>query len=642
MARRSMSRWDVEAWLSTSRSILEGARVDNVYEDQGVFILKVKPPIGDYKLLVAESGRRIHFSRRVSTVPAIRPKGLLALLRKYCRGSKIREVRQLAKDRVIVFDLNNDYKIVLELLPRGLLVLLDPDNLVKGASSYVELRDRTVKPRKAYHPPPLEELDPPSLDPKRALELLHESKGKDLVRALVRGLRIPGEVAEEALYRSGVDPRLRPGDVDAETMKAILEELKKLKTESLEGRGYIGFRGETPLEAVPFKPTRMEYRYYSSFDEALDDFFALLVEPATSDPELEKLVRSLEEARKTAEEYKRRAEELRLIAEHVSANYYAFKSLLECASSKNPLSCPGVKEVKNGKIVVEVLGAQLVVNPREGLDRLVVRLFKEAGELESKAKRAERVMLESQQRINELKLKARVRELRSKLRTRERKWFERYHWTITTNGFIAVGGRDASQNESVVRRYLGPNDIFLHADIHGAPAVVLITRGREPSSEDIEDAAYIAAAYSKAWKAGIASVSVYWVRGSQVSRSPPAGEYLSKGGFMVYGRKNYLSPLQLKIYLGIALDDEGLPIVIQGSRRIVERASIAFAELVPGDLKAEEALERIRSGLAALLPEEEKHLILAMDKNEIASRLPGRSRITGYYRGERRGLLLKE
>ena len=36
-----------------------------------------------------------------------------------------------------------------------------------------------------------------------------------------------------------------------------------------------------------------------------------------------------------------------------------------------------------------------------------------------------------------------------------------------------IGGRDQQQNEVIVKRYMKANDIYVHADIHGASSVVI-------------------------------------------------------------------------------------------------------------------------------------------------------------------------
>ena len=52
-------------------------------------------------------------------------------------------------------------------------------------------------------------------------------------------------------------------------------------------------------------------------------------------------------------------------------------------------------------------------------------------------------------------------------------WFEKFHWFISSDGYLVVGGRDAQQNEILVKRFMTQHDIFVHADIHGAPCVII-------------------------------------------------------------------------------------------------------------------------------------------------------------------------
>jgi len=82
------------------------------------------------------------------------------------------------------------------------------------------------------------------------------------------------------------------------------------------------------------------------------------------------------------------------------------------------------------------------------------------------------------------------------------------------------------QNESLVKKMLGEEEIFLHADIQGAPATI-IKDSKGVQEGDIYDAAVVAACYSKAWKLGLGSVDVFWVYGSQSrSRLPLGNTYL--------------------------------------------------------------------------------------------------------------------
>ena len=55
----------------------------------------------------------------------------------------------------------------------------------------------------------------------------------------------------------------------------------------------------------------------------------------------------------------------------------------------------------------------------------------------------------------------------------ERKWYEKFRWFESSDGFLVIGGRDATSNEIVVKKHVEPNDVVFHADVQGAPFFVI-------------------------------------------------------------------------------------------------------------------------------------------------------------------------
>ncbi|KAG0261714.1 hypothetical protein BG011_000741 [Mortierella polycephala] len=137
-------------------------------------------------------------------------------------------------------------------------------------------------------------------------------------------------------------------------------------------------------------------------------------------------------------------------------------------------------------------------------------------------------------------------------RARKPYWFEKFMWFITSENYLVIAGRDAQQNELIVKRYMKKNDIYVHADIHGAATVLIKnpsdTEPVPPSS--LYQAGIMSVCQSKAWDSKIVT-SAYWVRADQVSKSAPTGEYLATGSFMIRGKKNFLPPVQLVYGFGL-------------------------------------------------------------------------------------------
>ncbi|CAN0164879.1 unnamed protein product, partial [Laminaria digitata] len=98
-------------------------------------------------------------------------------------------------------------------------------------------------------------------------------------------------------------------------------------------------------------------------------------------------------------------------------------------------------------------------------------------------------------------------------------WFEKFNWFITSENYLVVSGRDAQQNEVVVKKYLRPGDIYVHADLHGASSCVV--RNKDPSGKRavsplaLEEAGSMTVCRSGAWGAKMVT-SAWWVYADQV------------------------------------------------------------------------------------------------------------------------------
>jgi predicted ribosome quality control (RQC) complex YloA/Tae2 family protein len=52
-------------------------------------------------------------------------------------------------------------------------------------------------------------------------------------------------------------------------------------------------------------------------------------------------------------------------------------------------------------------------------------------------------------------------------------WFEKFHWFVTSENFLVIGGKDAHQNELIVKKYMDKGDLFMHCELHGASVIIL-------------------------------------------------------------------------------------------------------------------------------------------------------------------------
>ncbi|OTA54689.1 hypothetical protein K449DRAFT_389147 [Hypoxylon sp. EC38] len=137
---------------------------------------------------------------------------------------------------------------------------------------------------------------------------------------------------------------------------------------------------------------------------------------------------------------------------------------------------------------------------------------------------------------------------------RKQFWFEKFMWFISSDGYLVLGGKDAQQNEMLYRRYLKKGDVYVHADLHGAPSVIIKNSPSTPDApippSTLSQAGSMAVCASSAWDSK-AGMGAWWVNADQVSKSAPTGEFLGTGSFMIRGKKNFLPPAQLILGLGL-------------------------------------------------------------------------------------------
>eukprot|EP00301_Raphidiophrys_heterophryoidea_P000131 c10068_g1_i1.p1 GENE.c10068_g1_i1~~c10068_g1_i1.p1 ORF type:complete len:898 (-),score=263.93 c10068_g1_i1:669-3362(-) len=142
----------------------------------------------------------------------------------------------------------------------------------------------------------------------------------------------------------------------------------------------------------------------------------------------------------------------------------------------------------------------------------------------------------TREELNKIKITATIKEVRKRM------WFEKFNWFISSENFLVVGGRDAQQNELVVKRHLREGDLYVHADITGAASCVIKNPSKtQVSPRTLTEAGCFCVCHSSAWTAKVIC-SAWYVDAHQVSKTAPTGEFLTTGSFMIRGKKTFLPP----------------------------------------------------------------------------------------------------
>jgi hypothetical protein len=194
-----------------------------------------------------------------------------------------------------------------------------------------------------------------------------------------------------------------------------------------------------------------------------------------------------------------------------------------------------------------------------------------------------------------------------KRKVESKEWYEKFRWFTSSDGFLIVAGKDAVSNEVLVKKYAEQNDAVFHADITGAPFVVVKTEGKEPSEQALREAGEFAAAFSRAWREGFGSADVYWVKPSQLSKSGPSGEYVPHGAFAVNGKRNWTRNVPLRLAIGVV--ENGEVEFVGGPVEAVKAKAKTYVILEPGDAAGKELLKQVLRVLMLKLPKEQREKV---------------------------------
>ncbi len=218
--------------------------------------------------------------------------------------------------------------------------------------------------------------------------------------------------------------------------------------------------------------------------------------------------------------------------------------------------------------------------------------FEEAKKMKKKSEGAKKAIENFKKKLEELEKKDKAfKEKNSYSRKeRKRKWYEKYHWFISSEDFLVIAGRDSTTNEILIKKHTEKDDVVLHTDMSGSPFTVVKAEGKKPSEKTLQEAADFTVSFSNAWKKGIASLEVFYVSPDQVTKEPSSGEYLPKGAFVIRGKVEYLLG---RLNLAIGLLQDGQAMI--GPLSAVEKHCKSAIKVFPGKSKTSEVAKKIQA-----------------------------------------------
>ena len=383
-----------------------------------------------------------------------------------------------------------------------------------------------------------------------------------MVRTLATSVNLGGQYGEELCIRTGTDKRRKAEELSDQEVERLWSELAKV-LELVRGRPEptIFARDSTPIDMAPIDLLQYGSEARERF-ESTSAAIANYVERAgnlkqrAENPEVQRLARQVEQQNGVIEALNKESSDLTRQAEALYANYQESAGFLlsfqKAAAGKGweeireiSKTFPNVLEVKPQDSTVRAMigGVEVPLDYSKGLEENANILFSRAKEARAKVVSAEAAVTDTRKRLEEMKTKESLAASTRAEQVRPTKqfWFESYRWFITSGGRLVLAGKDARTNDQVVKKHLTSADRYAHADVHGAPSVV-IKDGATATEEELSEACLFALAHSKAWNAGATEGSAYWVLPDQVSKTPRPGRVRAEGSVHHPGQAELRAP----------------------------------------------------------------------------------------------------
>ncbi|MCS6936777.1 MAG: NFACT RNA binding domain-containing protein [Candidatus Bipolaricaulota bacterium] len=490
-----------------------GARIQQIYHPRPTTLTIELWAGADYTLLL-ELGQepRVHLTSEKFCNPPV-PSAFAMLLRKYIKNGTLRQVAQPGLERIIDFSIVHGelYTLRCELLGRQSNVILLSDQKILGALKPV-VGQRSFRPGEFYQLPSSQnKLDP--LSATFADFCARWPEDTVLSKALVQILDgIGPRLAQEIALRAQLDPALSTSQLGDREKASLWEALQELlaPVRAQRFQPILYFAEEKPLDAAPFPLTlyahlRGEPR--STLSEALDEWARATAHAQTEETQRQSLQRWLRERLahtqaalervdtelRQAQRYETLKHEGELILAHLDKLH---KGMTE--ATLEDFHTNTLQTVQLDPTLSPVENAQKRFERYKKLKRAEIKLRERQALLQQELQALEKIArdLESAHDLSvyqEVLHALGYRDDQAEPPTGQRGGPRLF----LIRGYRVLVGRSSRENDRLIREAAG-EDYWLHArDRAGAHVIIKNPHRREIPPDVLEQAAQLAAYYSK-------------------------------------------------------------------------------------------------------------------------------------------------
>jgi len=568
---------------------VQGYYVSNIWgitKDSILFKLH-HPEKSDIFMMISTSGVWLTSVK----IDPIEPNRLLKRLRSDLLRFKITKIEQIGSERIAYFTFagfDKEFVIVGEFFGDGNILLCNEEMKILALQHSIDVRHRKLGVGINYATPPQSGLDIFNVKESDFFDL----KTSDLIAGkwLGRTLGLPKKYVEGIFEIAEIDSKKIGQDFSDEEIKKIFSTTKKIVEDVISGNHNPVIIRNEKTEVIPIKLGKLDENCSSvnTFMEGLDIVFTENIiqkgkslQTGESDKKIKDIENQLLEQEKAIEVVKEKSKYITDLANSLYEMVAKGIISIEDPNASIILDKHNAKIVnEKGISLITIRDEKIKINPQASLQSIASVLFNEAKRQSSAINSIEQIRNKTQKKLDKLKNKA-DQDMKEILveEVRKKNWYERYRWFFTSDGMLAIGGRDAPSNSAVVRKHLEKNDRIFHGDIFGSPFFILKDADNPPASS-MNEVAHATVCFSRAWREGMHGLSAFWVYPDQVKKSAPSGQFLPKGSFTIEGKRNFVNIPSLKLAVGI-IPQEDYYLLTSGPPEPIKKNSLCYAIIEP-------------------------------------------------------------
>jgi len=533
-------------------------------------------------------------------IEPIEPNKLLKHLRNNLLRFKLKEIKQIGTERIVYLTLSyfeNEFIVVVELFSDGNIIVCNNEMKILALSHSINVRHRQLRVGSQYLQPPLDNLDVLNMTEKDFEAL--RSVSTPVAKWIGKTLGLPRKYIEEITRLAKVESKKKGEEISNEEVKRLLNSATQIVNKVVNGQHDPEIVRNDEMYVNPISLEGENHEKIPSFMDGLDTVFTenilnkgKTIQSSSLTKKISELETRLDEQTKAIKIVTEKSEKIAKVANSL------FEGLSQGISSMDNSKITDLLKKNNSEIVKEkgitylkVDDTKIKVDLNSSLPTTASTLFNESKKQKSAIGSIEKLLKKTQSELEKVIEKGESAKSVSFSLVRKKNWFERYRWFYTTDGVLAVGGRDSSSNSAIIRKHLDKNDKVFHAEISGSP-FFLLKDNDATTPASLTEVAHATVCFSKVWKESMYGSSAYWVNPDQIKKGAPSGQFMAKGSFMIQGQRNFVKISTLKMCVAIIKHEESY--LLTCGPPSLKNTAVCYAMIEPSGSDMADVAKKIR------------------------------------------------